>query len=448
MFVIVEEQPLVMERHRKMMRVKDSLDMLQLEKITNYDNQGVMKVYVTTPRKVKEMKKELKMLDLAEILDSFTPKESKEMTVFKNLQKSEKIGLYSSSFVNSNVRYINNPKPKSLNRYRVKFKNKNPNQTSKGQINVKRSMVDINTKDSSQVKNINKRSFLSLNSSNYNSSVKSIQKDDAPQKLPAIHTNFDRKMFENENLRSHNTSMNLVMNDPLNRNDGEVFKKRSIRINNRVKVSLYSPKGVNIPLIPSRLISKFGTDNRYSSVDNAKERDLKLNQKINKSNAETSITRFSGVQNNQKGREWSINDRPDELLKRYLRNKRKEVQLMATSRQGLNSTRKSIHSGCQDLTSQHLAVPELNSKTNLESKSNSSKEYITNLKEKVSLITKKMPKPKKPLITRLLRRTSVVRQIDSDSDSYLEYDGMKLKELEDVKKTINFDLTKLKNKYE
>lgn len=167
-----------------------------------------------------------------------------------------------------------------------------------------------------------------------------------------------------------------VERDPLNRSLEEVFKKQIIRVNPRVKISLYSPTKISHgSLVPRKLRSIFKNSNRYKSVDESAKRN------VNARTVETSISKFqnSSVQND---RNWSIKERPDEMLKRYLRlNKHNLSKVNET----INEGKKLIKSGAFEVNnSESHQKWEDQQKVN-EHVNDSSKLYIENLKQKMAL---------------------------------------------------------------
>jgi RNA binding exosome subunit len=167
-----------------------------------------------------------------------------------------------------------------------------------------------------------------------------------------------------------------VEKDPLNRSLEEVFKKQIIRVNPRVKISLYSPTKISHgSLVPRKLRSIFKNSNRYKSVDESAKRN------VNARTVETSISKFqnSSVQND---RNWYIKERPDEMLKRYLRlNKHNLSKVNET----INEGKKLIKSGAFEVNnSESHQKWEDQQKVN-EHVNDSSKLYIENLKQKMAL---------------------------------------------------------------
>lgn len=166
-----------------------------------------------------------------------------------------------------------------------------------------------------------------------------------------------------------------VEKDPLNRNLEEVFKKQMIRINPRVKISLYSPTKISQgSLVPRKLLPIFKSSNRYKSVDESAKRNVKTRT------VETSISKFqnSSVQND---RNWYIKERPDEMLKRYLRTNKYNLKM---ANQAITEGSEVIKSGAFEIiSSENHQKCEDNLKKN-ELMNDLSKEYIENLKQKVA----------------------------------------------------------------
>ena len=59
----------------------------------------------------------------------------------------------------------------------------------------------------------------------------------------------------------------------------------------------------------------------------------------------------------------------------------------------------------------------------------------------------KIKKVKQEIKPRLLKRMMGHDKEESDTDSFVEYDGRVYRELEDIKETINFNIDKLKEQY-
>ena len=116
-----------------------------------------------------------------------------------------------------------------------------------------------------------------------------------------------------------------------------VFKKKTIRVNPRVKFSLYSPTNKNKRSNYTSLLNRFSIDkpgiltkrnhenndfeekkgNRYASVDQVRIRNHQNAQTINASGL--NLIQKSRSQ----GREWIKKEGPVEALKRQLKNYKK-----------------------------------------------------------------------------------------------------------------------------
>ena len=99
-----------------------------------------------------------------------------------------------------------------------------------------------------------------------------------------------------------------------------------VRVNDRVRVGLYSPSKLAQVVIPNKLVSNFKESFRYASVDRNKIRNNTINSTLTKGKIETSITKFVNSPTSKFQRDWIINERPDEKLKRYLRLKKRELR--------------------------------------------------------------------------------------------------------------------------
>ena len=100
-----------------------------------------------------------------------------------------------------------------------------------------------------------------------------------------------------------------------------------VRINERVKIGFYSPSKYSQPIIPERLIPYLKESGRYKSVDKNKTNNKTIGSIHAKSKIETSLSKFVRSPSNNFGRDWIINERPDEKLKRDLRFKKRELKL-------------------------------------------------------------------------------------------------------------------------
>lgn len=175
------------------------------------------------------------------------------------------------------------------------------------------------------------------------------RKSQMHQFLPVIRTSQDCvvKAFP-DSTRSKKMVLS-VTRDPLDREIEEVFQKRMVRVNKRVKVSLYTPSKLKQIVIPDKLLSSFKTKSRYSSVDETRYRNSALNQTAKRGNVETSLSKFVNVQTNKFSKGWRVIERPDEMLKRYLRMKKKEQKLEARHRQQIDIDDVPIIVGCQEM---------------------------------------------------------------------------------------------------
>lgn len=190
-------------------------------------------------------------------------------------------------------------------------------------------------------------------------------------------------------------------------------------------------------------------------MDTGKRRPTARDSALKPANIETSISKFVNQPSDSHKREWTIKERPDEMLKRYLRSKRKEQKLQATlNQQHDGCEQKSVVSGCFEMTprrdiAQKLQTPKLShlSKDVMFHKTNLSKEYIENLKQKVGEITLKMKNSKKSSKPSLFSALKPMHRRDLTLEPELEYNGQVMKELEDIKRAIDFDLDTLKQQY-
>ena len=111
----------------------------------------------------------------------------------------------------------------------------------------------------------------------------------------------------------------ITRNDSFALDYGDVADKYILKVNSRTKVPLISPKKHKELKNSDKSISQFRRkQNRYASVDSSMNR-----AKINKT--ETSISKFANVQANKYQRQWFVNERPDEKLKRHLKMQRHKV---------------------------------------------------------------------------------------------------------------------------
>ncbi|CAI2364795.1 unnamed protein product [Moneuplotes crassus] len=344
-----------------------------------------------------------------------------KMPVLQNPDLSKKIKAYDQYFCSQ--------KPKHLNNFR-----KNLSKSDQKPAAKKQELVDLSKKESQNLPILNSQISTQDDTSmnNYEKSSvwpqSKLKKDYYSNPINLIHSKV-------QTSRVNQSVSLLIEKDPLNRDVEIAFKKQSIRVNPRVKVSLYSPSSQLGPKKFTSLIQSYGSNKpgifkrrkqnhlspslqreheKYLSIEMKNRRDL--NNSVDLYKPQLKSSRLIGQ------RDWSISTSSRKENNRYNINSKNLKVYEKLNENSQNNQEKEPKSDTKKVFKEKRSL-RLNTRR-------LSDETLSNFKER------KLGKPRFPV-----KPAKVIKAPIEPEKSFkrgVVYRGERFYELDEIKKLIHF----------